>query len=78
MDKKIEAVRLRVEGATQQQIGDALGVSRQRVPQLLAEALASGEFVAKVQIVRTQGVDALVLAAFLRQQLNDAGIRLAP
>lgn len=77
MDNLAKAVELRLGGATQQEIADALGLSRQRALQLLDEALASGRFTVKVQVgVASSTLDRKLLAAYLRQALNAAGVEL--
>lgn len=63
-----------LEGKKQGEIASALGVSRQRVGQMLAQALRSGEYKVQVRILNAQGVELEHVAPYLRRALNAAGI----
>lgn len=74
MEKKAEAVERRLGGETQQQIADALGISRQRVQQLFAESLADGRFSVHIEVTGAENVTTQALTIYLHEQLNAAGV----
>lgn len=71
----MEVVRLTLEGMGATEIARTLGVSRRRVYQLLAEAHTQNLASVRMAITHVDGVDAKVLAAYLRRCLAAAGVR---
>ena len=74
-ERRTEAIRLTLEGMGATEAARTLGISRRRVYQLLAEAHTQNLASVQMQISAVEGVDAKVLAAYLRRCLAAAGVR---
>ena len=72
--RRAQAVALRLQGATLQEIGTALGVTRQRALAMLKAAEASGDYSVHVQVMDAQGVELPHVATYLTRALGLAGL----
>ncbi len=73
-ERQREAVERRLRGETLREIGDAMGISHQRVVQLIQAAGESARHKAQVRIVGTDGVGQQDVADYVRRALESAGI----
>lgn len=69
-----QAVTLRLQGKTFEEIGTVLGVKKQRAQRMIEQALASGDYSVSVQVSDARGVPREDVAAYLRRALTLAGL----
>ena len=77
-DRHRQAVELRLQGRTYQEIGDALGVSKGRAEQLVRIGQRSGAFRVHLQVLGTDGVDQQLVAEWLKRVAERDGLTPGP
>lgn len=75
MDKRAQAVSLRLAGLTYRQIAAEVGVSPEMVRRYLKSARESEDFGLNVQITNARGIDGPAAAVSIRRYLDSIGLR---